>query len=43
MRKVAESLKRLYKQGRISSEQLAASVEKGTITLAEYNEIVGVE
>lgn len=41
MRKIVESLKRLYDAGRISSEQLAASVEKGTITLAEYNEIVG--
>lgn len=43
MRKVAESLKRLYEQGRISREQLAASVEKGTITLEEYNEIIGIE
>lgn len=43
MRKIVESLKRLYEQGRISSEQLAARVEKGTITLAEYHDIMGVE
>lgn len=41
MRAVAESLKRLYEQGRISSEQLSERVEKGTITLEEYNEIIG--
>lgn len=41
MRKIVESLKRLYDAGRISGEQLAASVEKGTITLDEYNEIIG--
>lgn len=43
MRAIAESLKRLYESGRISAEQLAQRVEKGTITLAEYNEIVGEE
>lgn len=41
MRAIAESLKRLYEQGRISSEQLSERVEKGTITLEEYNEIIG--
>ncbi len=43
MRAIAESLKRLYEGERISAEQLAQRVEKGTITLAEYNEIVGEE
>lgn len=43
MRKIVESLKRLYKQGRITGEQLTERVEKGTITLAEYHEIVGEE
>lgn len=41
MRKIVESLKRLYEQGRIDSKQLSARVEKGTITIDEYNEIVG--
>lgn len=41
MRKIVESLKRLYDQGRITQEQLAARVEKGTITIEEYNEIIG--
>lgn len=41
MRAIAESLKRLYEQGRINSEQLSERVEKGTITLEEYNEIIG--
>lgn len=41
MRAIAESLKRLYEQGRITSMQLSERVEKGTITLEEYNEIIG--
>lgn len=41
MRKIVESLKRLYDQGRITQEQLADRVEKGTITIEEYNEIIG--
>ncbi len=40
MRKIVESLKRLYEQGRLTQEQLADRVEKGTITIEEYNEIV---
>lgn len=40
MRKIVESLKRLYEQGRLTKEQLAARVEKGTISLDEYNEII---
>lgn len=42
MRKIVESLKRLYEQGRLTQEQLADRVEKGTITIEEYNEIVGI-
>ena len=42
MRKIVESLKRLYEQGRITGEQLTERVEKGTITLAEYNSITGI-
>ena len=43
MRMVAESIKRLFESGRLTEEQLAARVEKGTITLEEYNEIIGAE
>lgn len=43
MRRIAEVLKRLYKSGQITREQLAERVEKGTITLDEYNEIIGEE
>lgn len=41
MRAVVESIKRLYEQGRLTNEQLVERVEKGTITLAEYNSITG--
>lgn len=40
MRAIAESIKRLYEQGRLTDEQLTKRVEKGTLTLEEYNEIV---
>ena len=43
MRTVVESIKRLFEQGRITKEQLAVRVEKGTITLEEYNYILGVD
>ena len=43
MRAVAESIKRLYEQGRLTDEQLSQRVEKGTITLEEYNEIIGAD
>lgn len=43
MRKIVESLKRLYETGRITREQLSERVEKGTITLAEYNSITGLD
>ncbi len=41
MRKIVESLKRLYEQGRLNKEQLVDRVAKGTITIDEYNDIVG--
>jgi len=41
MSTVAESIKRLYDAGQLTTEQLATRVTKGTITQAEYNEIVG--
>ncbi|PWM78786.1 MAG: XkdX family protein [Phascolarctobacterium sp.] len=40
MRAVAESIKRLYEAGKLTGEQLAQRVEKGTLTLEEYNEII---
>lgn len=43
MRKIVDSLKRLYEAGRITREQLSERVEKGTITLAEYNSITGFD
>ncbi len=42
-RAIAVSIKRLYDNGRIDDKQLSERVEKGTITLEEYNEIIGVE
>lgn len=41
MRTIAIVIKRLYDNGELSKEQLAQRVEKGTLTLEEYNEIVG--
>ena len=41
MRAIVESLKRLYEAGRLSKEQLMERVEKGTITIEEYNYIIG--
>lgn len=41
-RAIAISIKRLYDNGRIDKEQLSERVEKGTITLQEYNEIIGI-
>lgn len=40
MRTIAIVIKRLYDNGDLSKEQLAQRVEKGTITLEEYNEII---
>lgn len=42
MRTIAEVIKRLYQSGRLSKAELAQRVEKGTITEAEYQQIVGV-
>lgn len=41
MRALIDSLKRLYAAGRLTKEQIAARVEKGTIDEAEYEEITG--
>lgn len=44
MRTLIDSLKRLYTGytgGRLTKEQIAARVEKGTIDEAEYEEITG--
>ena len=41
MRVLIDSLKRLYAAGRLTKEQIAARVEKGTIDEAEYEEITG--
>lgn len=41
MRILIESLKRLYENGKVTKEQLQKRVEKGTITIDEYNYIVG--
>ncbi len=43
MRKIAEVLKRLYNEGRLTDEQLAERVEKGPITIEEYNQIIEAE
>lgn len=43
MRVIAESIKRLYEQGRITKEQLTERADRGTITLDEYNEIILAE
>lgn len=40
MRAVVESLQRLYIAGKITKEQLQVRVDKGTITQAEYDEII---
>lgn len=43
MRILVESLKRLYENGKVTKEQLQKRVEKGTITIEEYNYITGEE
>ena len=42
MRTIVEVIKRLYQSGRLSKAELAQRVDKGTITEAEYQQIVGV-
>lgn len=41
MRTLVESLKRLYEYNKLTKEQLLQRVEKNTITIEEYNYIVG--
>lgn len=41
MSTLVESLKRLYKSGRLTKAQVADRVKKGTITKGEYEYIVG--
>lgn len=38
---LVNSLKRLYAAGRVTREQMAERVQKGTITEADYQEITG--
>lgn len=41
MRALVNSLKRLYKAGKLTKEQLKERVVKGTIDESEYEEITG--
>ncbi len=41
MRQFVESLRRLYRAGRITLTKVQEYVNKGTITTAEYDYIVG--
>lgn len=41
MRVYAQSLYRLFKAGKLTVKQIEQQLEKGRITQAEYNEIVG--
>ena len=41
MRKLVESLRRLYRAGKVSDETLREMVSGGTITESEYDYIVG--
>nr|DAH21565.1 MAG TPA: hypothetical protein [Caudoviricetes sp.] len=43
MRILVESLKRLYENDRVTKTQLQKRVEKGIISIDEYNYIVGEE
>jgi uncharacterized XkdX family phage protein len=38
---LVNSLKRLYDAGRLTKEQIAERVDRGTITAAEYQQITG--
>lgn len=42
MRQFVESLRRLYKAGRVSLDKIKEYVASGKITPAEYDYIVGV-
>lgn len=41
MRALVNSIKRLYESGRLTKEQVAERVVKGTLDEAEYKEITG--
>lgn len=41
MSTLVNSLKRLYEKGRLTKEQIRERVEKGTISEAEYEYIIG--
>ena len=41
MRILVESLKRLYKKGKVTKKKLQEMVDAGTITQDEYNYIIG--
>lgn len=43
MRILVESLKRLYENDRVTKTQLQKRVEKGVISIDEYNYIVGAK
>lgn len=43
MRTLVESLKRLYNRGRLTIEQVAERVTKGSISADEYQYITGEE
>ena len=38
---LVESMKRLYKSGKITKENVSARVESGKITEDEFNDLVG--
>ena len=40
-RMLVESMKRLYEAGRVTREQIANRVEKGTVSAEEYEVITG--
>ena len=41
MRILVESLRRLYKKGKVTKKKLQEMVEAGTISQAEYDYIIG--
>lgn len=41
MRKIVLSLRRLYESERLTKQQIAERLAKGTITTEEYNYIIG--
>lgn len=43
MRMLVESLKRLYKNGKLTQEQVAERVAKGSISVDEFQHITGEE